>query len=94
MKRDIIKKDGFFYSISQRQFIYNPELHENHNKPYTVSDLAYICSVWDSKKKNDIALAMGRTNASLRMKVQFLRKEGLFEHYKQLGAVENESRLH
>lgn len=67
---------------------YDPELHENHGKKFTKEDLMYMCSMWDSMKKADIALALGKTHATILSKANYLRKIGLFEHYKKLGKAE------
>lgn len=64
---------------------YNPELHYNHGKVWTVGELAFMCSSWAGMKKRDIALALGRTEMTVLNRKKELVKEGQFEHYRQLG---------
>lgn len=78
-------KDGIEYVTSNTRMRYNPEFHENHGKPWSTEDLAYMCSSWDAHKKADIAMAVGRTHTTILTKVHKLRKSGQFEHYKKLG---------
>jgi hypothetical protein len=44
--------------------------------------------MWDSSKKQDIALALGKTHGTVLSKVYSLRKRGLFDYYKKLGQVD------
>ena len=82
--RNVYLKDGIEYSTSNKRMTYNPEFHENHGKPYTVKELAYLCSMWDTMKKADIAMALGRTHSTVLTKAYYLKKIGQFEHYKKL----------
>jgi hypothetical protein len=76
--------EGIDYTASNRRMRYNPEFHENHGKPFTVKELAYLCSMWSGMKKADIAMALGRTHGTILSKAYYLRKTGQFEHYKNL----------
>lgn len=76
--------DGIEYTASNGRMRYNPQHHENHGKSYTEDDLIYICSMWDSMKKTDIAAALGKTLGSVMNKVYYLKKQGKFEYYKNL----------
>lgn len=78
-------KDSCEYTASNKRLRYNPEFHENHGKPFTVNELIYLCSSYDSMKKADIAMALGRTHSTILSKAHELRKSGQFEHYKNLG---------
>lgn len=78
-------RDGIEYTASNHRMKYHPEYHENHGKPYTLDDLIYMCSMWDSMKKAEIALALGKTHSSVLNKVHDLRKQGMFKYYKSLG---------
>jgi hypothetical protein len=64
---------------------YTPDLHEQHGRPWSREDLIYLCSMYGSTKKADLALALGRTHAATMAQVYVLRKKGEFEYYKQLG---------
>lgn len=81
-------QDGLEYTASNRRMRYNPEFHENHRKPFTKEDLIYMCSMWDSMKKADIAMALGKTHGTVLSKAHLLRKNGRFEYYKKLGQRE------
>ncbi|WP_142415459.1 hypothetical protein [Hathewaya massiliensis] len=78
--------DGIEYTASNHRMRYNPEFHENHGKPFTKDDLIYMCSMWDSMKKADIAMALGKTHGTVLAKVYELRKKKLFDYYKKLGS--------
>lgn len=78
-------EEGVEYYATSRRMVYNPEYHHNHGKPWTVSDLVYLCSSWDGMKKADIALALGRTHGTVLSKAYELKKSGQFDHYKKLG---------
>lgn len=78
-------EEGIEYTASNHRMRYNPEFHENHGKPFTVKELAYMCSMWDSMKKADIAMALGRTHGTVLSKAYSLKKNGQFEYYKKLG---------
>jgi len=64
---------------------YHPELHPNHRKPYRLSELEYLCKFWKRGRRRQISLALGRTESTLADKVCKLRKNGLFEYYKNLN---------
>lgn len=81
-------KDGLEYTASNHRLRYNPEFHENQGKPFTKDDLVYMCSMWDSMKKADIAMALGKTHGAVLSKAYSLRKNGLFNYYKKLGKEE------
>lgn len=78
-------EDGLEYTSSNKRMRYNPEFHENHGKPFTVKELAFMCSSWDGMKKVDIAAALGRTHGTVLSKAYNLKKTGQFEHYAALG---------
>ncbi|NFM30656.1 hypothetical protein FDC02_04970 [Clostridium botulinum] len=81
----IITIDGLEYTKSNHRLRYNPGFHENHGKLFTKDDLIYMCSMWDSMKKADIAMALGRTHSTILSKKYYLKKIGLFDYYKRLG---------
>ncbi|MER2005847.1 MAG: DNA-entry nuclease [Psychrobacillus sp.] len=80
--------EGNEFTASNHRMRYNPEFHENHGKPFTVKELSYMCAMWNSMKKADIALALGRTHGTVLSKAHQLRKSGQFEHFKNLGVSE------
>ncbi len=87
---EVITIDGIEYTKSNRRMRYNPEFHPNHGKPFTTGDLIYMCSMWDSMKKANIAMALGRTHSTILTKAYELRKSGLFDYYKKLGQAKGD----
>lgn len=67
------------------RLVYNPEFHPNHGKPYTQSDLEYLCKFWGVDEAKSLAFALGRPEHSLASKVNSLRKSDQFEWYKKLN---------
>lgn len=63
---------------------YNSELHSNHKKEWTTKDLIYLCGVYEIDKKRDISIALERTENAILQKANILRKQGLFEKYKEM----------
>lgn len=78
-------KDGLEYTASNYRMRYNPEYHENQSKPYKTRDLVYLCIMWESMKKADIAAALGRTPGAVLAKANELKKNGLYETYKKMA---------
>lgn len=77
--------DGIEYTVSNHRMRFNPQFHENHGRKFSEDDLIYMCSMWDSTKKEDIALALGKTYGSVITKAYYLRKTGQFNYYKTIG---------
>lgn len=63
---------------------YNPEIHFNHKKPWSVKDLAYLCKFYKYGEGRNLAFTLGRTEAVIYNKAHDLRKENKFEEYKNL----------
>lgn len=78
------ERDGVVYSASNHRMCYDPEFHENHGKAWSQNDLIYLCKSWDGMKKADIALALGRTHATILQKAYELRKNGDFDKFKEM----------
>lgn len=66
----------------QGRMNYHPEFHFNHGKPFEPVELEYLCKFYESDGAADISFALGRTESTLRSKVNSLKKNGLFEYYK------------
>ena len=60
---------------------YNPEFHENHNKPYTTKEIAYICKNFKVMPIKTLALSVGRTENAVRNLVDRLKRDNLFDFY-------------
>jgi hypothetical protein len=80
--------DDLEYTTSNHRLRFSPEFHENHGKPFTVKELAYLCIMWESMKKADIAMALGRTHGTVLSKAYMLKKTGQFNHFKLIGQQE------
>lgn len=46
--------------------------------------LIYLCGVYEIDKKRDISIALERTENAILQKANILRKQGLFEKYKEM----------
>lgn len=64
---------------------YHPEFHFSHGKPFSESELEYICKFYEVDHTRTIAFAIGRTEHTVQTKVTSLRKKGLFDYYKNLN---------
>lgn len=72
---------------NQGRLKYSPDLHDQHLKPYSEEDLAYMCAMHGKIPLEDLGLALGRTGNAVSMKLTQLKKRGLYEHYRKLGAM-------
>jgi hypothetical protein len=64
---------------------YHPEFHFSHGKPFTESDLEYICKYCGVDDTRTLAFAIGKTEGTVNRKLTELRKRGLFGYYKNLN---------
>lgn len=81
----VIIKEGLAYTASNNRMKYHPDFHENHGRSFKEEEKAYMCAMWESTKKADIAMALGRTHGTVLSQAYTLRKQGLFDYYKRLG---------
>lgn len=81
------KVEGIEYTASNHRIRYNPDFHENHGRPWSDDDLAYLCASWDVMLKEDIAMALGRTHGTVLTKAHELKKSGKFEEYREMGVI-------
>jgi len=63
---------------------YDPEFHHNQGKPFTESDLEYLCKYYEIDDIRTLSYAMGKTEKTLEDKVTELKKEGLYDYYKKM----------
>lgn len=61
---------------------YHPDFHPNQGKPFTAEDLEYLCKYYEVDHIQTMAFALGRTEASLIVKVGTLKRQGLYDYYK------------
>ncbi|QDX91118.1 DNA-entry nuclease (plasmid) [Brevibacillus laterosporus] len=62
---------------------FHPDFHSNQGKPYTTEELEYLCRFYEHDHTRTIAFALGRTESTLRKKVDRLRQDGMFEYYER-----------
>lgn len=77
-------KDGLVYTASNNRIRYTPEIHFRHREKWTKEELIELCGLWETMKKRDIALGLGRTESCCMSKVHYFKKIGLYEYYKKL----------
>ncbi|MEQ1636747.1 MAG: hypothetical protein ABL903_08635 [Methylococcales bacterium] len=56
---------------------FNPDIHVNHNKPWTTTDQKYLIENYDSLGPEEISFALGRTPHTIMERIYYLRKNGL-----------------
>lgn len=64
---------------------YHPDFHSNQGKKWTEEDLEYLCKYHEVDSLEVLALALERTTASTAEKVTKLKKQNLFEYYRNLN---------
>ncbi|MEJ8546601.1 DNA-entry nuclease [Brevibacillus borstelensis] len=75
-------EDGLRYD-SMGRIQYHPDFHFSHRKPFTEEELEYLCRFYEVDDSRTISFALGRTESTIMSKVSDLKKQGLFEYYKQ-----------
>lgn len=76
--------DGIKYTKSNKRMTYNPQFHDRHGEVWTTKEVIYLCGMWESTKKRDIALALGRTEGTCLTKVHNLKRSGDFERFRKM----------
>jgi hypothetical protein len=77
-------KDGIEFDRLGRM-AFHPEFHPNHGKPFSESDLEYLCKYFDVDPIRTLSFSLGRTEHTCATKVSQLKRKGLFEYYKNLN---------
>ena len=85
MSRNMLRKEAPIEYDRVGRMKYHPKYHKNHKKPFSESDLEYLCKFYDVDGAKLIAMALGRTEAAVNSKLNKLKKLGLFEYYKNLN---------
>lgn len=67
------------------RMLYHPEFHHQHKKPFTVSEMEYLCKFWDIDPRRTMSFALGRPETLLSTMVNQLKKNGEFEYWKNLN---------
>ena len=63
---------------------YNPEFHFNSGKELSDYEKAYLCYYWDWDGVKGLSYSLGKTEAALQTLIKKMKKNGDFEHYKQV----------
>ncbi|GLC88230.1 DNA-entry nuclease [Lysinibacillus piscis] len=61
---------------------YHPDFHFAQDKPFSESNLEYICKFYEVDDARTISFAIGKTEQTIRAKVTELKENGLYEYYK------------
>lgn len=89
---DVAKQDEMTEIKYDRwgRMMYHPDFHYNQGKSYSTKELSYICKHYSRGHVKTLSLDVGRTEHSLRQRVNQLRKDGLFDHYKSLMVYDDD----
>lgn len=68
-----------------RRMKYHPDYHFSQGKPYTESDLEYICKFESVDHIRNLSFAIGKTEGSINAKLANLKRSGKYEYYKNLN---------
>ena len=72
--------DGISYDSHGRMH-YHPDFHFNHGAPFTEEELEYLCKFYEVDTARSLSFALGRTERTLRTKVDQLKKTGMYQVY-------------
>ena len=64
---------------SSGRMLYHPFYHPNHGKSFSESDKEYLCKYYHCDPVEIMALALGRTESTVREQARKLRNTGLFD---------------
>ncbi|MBB6452013.1 hypothetical protein HNQ94_000434 [Salirhabdus euzebyi] len=64
---------------------FHPDFHTKHQQVLTLSEKEYLCKYWEVDDMRTMAFALDRTESSLASTVCRLKKQGLFDYYKNLN---------
>jgi hypothetical protein len=67
------------------RMLYHPDFHENQGKKWSEEDMEYVCKFAGIDDLETLAMALGRTKATVAEKLSMLRKQNRFERYKNLN---------
>ena len=63
---------------------YNPEFHFNRGKELSDYEKAYLCHYWEWDGAKSLSYSLGKTEAALQTLIKKMKKNGDYEHYKQV----------
>jgi hypothetical protein len=67
------------------RMLFHPEFHPRHDEEYTTEELEYLCKFWEHDHRRSMSFALGRPEGALASLVAKLKKEGLYEIYKNIN---------
>lgn len=73
--------DGIKYDKHGRM-LFHPDFHFNHSKPFTQEELEYLCMFYEIDETRTVAFALGKTEHTLRVRYNRLKKDGLVDKYR------------
>ncbi|GED33993.1 DNA-entry nuclease [Brevibacillus centrosporus] len=76
----VVIEDGIAYDPHGRMQ-YHPEFHFNHGAPFEEEELEYLCKFYETDPTRSLSFELGRTERTLRSKVDQLRKSGMYQVY-------------
>jgi hypothetical protein len=78
------KKDGITFD-KQGRMQYHPDFHPNHGKPFSTSDLIYLCKYHKLDGPRGIGFALGKTEQTISVRLNDLRRDGDYEFYRNIS---------
>ncbi|MFI8712002.1 DNA-entry nuclease [Brevibacillus brevis] len=78
----VVIEDGIEYDRYGRMQ-YHPEFHFNHKTPFEEDELEYLCKFYETDATRSLSFALGRTEHTIRTTVNQLRKNGMYQVYKE-----------
>ncbi|MGG4444517.1 DNA-entry nuclease [Brevibacillus fortis] len=76
----VVIEDGLEYD-SYGRMQYHPEFHFNHGTPFEEDELEYLCKFYETDSTRSLSFALGRTERTVRSKIDQLRKTGMYQVY-------------
>jgi hypothetical protein len=64
---------------------YHPAFHENQGTKWSEEDIEYLCKFERVDDLETLGMALGRTKATIAEKLYQLKKQGKYEHYRNLN---------
>ena len=76
--------DGMTYRKSNNRIIYDPKIHYNHGKRWTIMELAKLVQLKSEYTFSEIALMLGRTHDSCSEKYSKIKRNNEIEFYQKI----------
>jgi hypothetical protein len=66
---------------NSNRMLFHPDFHFSSGA-FTEEELIYLCKFYEYDEPRTVSFALGRTENSIGVKVAKLKKQGLYEYYK------------